>query len=177
VVAECRDRSRKDAVAVAADLSGLEATERVVREVKERCGRIDILVNNAGAIRGGEFLKIPDAQWMGDWNLKLLGYIRMARAVLPLMQAQGGGRICNVVGAAGRNPAPNYLTGGAANAQSERSDVTAVPAMGVIAEALTALVVADAFLEKFGGDSLGEIGRNFTAYLQNLAARWGALSP
>jgi len=116
VVAECRDRSRKDAVAVAADLSGLEATERVVREVKERCGRIDILVNNAGAIRGGEFLKIPDAQWMGDWNLKLLGYIRMARAVLPIMQEQGGGRICNVVGAAGRNPAPNYLTGGAANA-------------------------------------------------------------
>jgi len=61
--------------------------------------------------------------------------------------------------------------------QSERSDVTAVPAMGVIAEGLTALVVADAFLEKFGGDSLAEIRRNFAAYLQNLAARWGALSP
>jgi NAD(P)-dependent dehydrogenase (short-subunit alcohol dehydrogenase family) len=87
-----------------------------VRDVKDRCGRIDILVNNAGAIRGGAFLQIPDAQWMGDWNLKLLGYIRMARAVFPLMQAQGGGRICNVVGAAGRNPAPTYLTGGAANA-------------------------------------------------------------
>jgi len=37
--------------------------------------------------------------------------------------------------------------------------------------------VADAFLEKFGGDSLGEIRRNFAAYLQTLAARWGALSP
>jgi len=74
-------------------------------------------------------------------------------------------------------PTVDLTTGKAANAQSERSDVTAVPAMGVIAEALTALVVADAFLEKFGGDSLGEIGRNFTAYLQNLAARWGALSP
>jgi chorismate synthase len=49
--------------------------------------------------------------------------------------------------------------------------------MGVIAEGLTALVVADAFLEKFGGDSLAEIRRNFAAYLQNLAARWGALSP
>jgi 3-oxoacyl-[acyl-carrier protein] reductase len=116
VAAECRDRSKRDAVAVAADLSRVEEVERTVREVKERCGRIDILVNNAGAIRGGDFLKIPDAQWMGDWNLKLLGYIRMARAVFPLMQAQGGGRICNVVGAAGRNPAPTYLTGGAANA-------------------------------------------------------------
>jgi chorismate synthase len=74
-------------------------------------------------------------------------------------------------------PTVDLTTGKAANAQSERSDVTAVPAMGVIAEGLTALVVADAFLEKFGGDSLGEIRRNFAAYLQNLAARWGALSP
>jgi 3-oxoacyl-[acyl-carrier protein] reductase len=114
--AECRDRSRRDAIAVAADLSRLDEVERVVREVKDRFGRIDVLVNNAGAIRGGDFLEIPDAQWSHDWNLKLLGYIRMARAVFPLMQAQGGGRICNVVGAAGRNPTPAYLTGGAANA-------------------------------------------------------------
>jgi chorismate synthase len=74
-------------------------------------------------------------------------------------------------------PTVDLTTGKAANAQSERSDVTAVPAMGVIAEGLTALVVADAFLEKFGGDSLAEIRRNFAAYLQTLAARWGALSP
>ena len=99
--AECRDRSRRDAIAVAADLSQLDEVERVVREVKDRFGRIDVLVNNAGAIRGGNFLDIPDAQWSHDWNLKLLGYIRMSRAVFPLMQAQGGGRICNVVGAAG----------------------------------------------------------------------------
>jgi 3-oxoacyl-[acyl-carrier protein] reductase len=116
VAAECRDRSRRDGVAVAADLSRLDETERVVRQVKGDLGRIDILVNNAGAIRGGNFLTIPDAQWTDDWSLKLLGYIRMARAVFPLMEAQGGGRICNVVGAAGRNPAPTYLTGGAANA-------------------------------------------------------------
>ena len=116
VAAECRDRSRRDAVAVAADLSRLDEVERVVGEVKARLGRVDILVNNAGAIRGGAFLTIPDAQWTEDWNLKLLGYIRMSRAVFPLMQAQGGGRICNVVGAAGRNPTAVYLTGGAANA-------------------------------------------------------------
>jgi 3-oxoacyl-[acyl-carrier protein] reductase len=116
VAAQCRDRSRREAVAVAADLSRLDEVERVVRESRDRLGRVDVLVNNAGAIRGGAFLGIPDAQWTEDWNLKLLGYIRMARAVFPLMQAQGGGRICNVVGAAGRNPTPGYLTGGAANA-------------------------------------------------------------
>ena len=61
----------------------------------------------------------------------------------------------------------------AASAQAERSDVTAVPAMGVIAEAMTAFVVADALLEKFGGDSLGETRRNFDAYLASLGARTG----
>ncbi|HMV33290.1 MAG TPA: chorismate synthase, partial [Gemmatimonadales bacterium] len=58
-------------------------------------------------------------------------------------------------------PTIDLRTGLPAKAQSERSDVTAVPAMGVIAEALTAWVLADAWLEKFGGDSLGETRRNF----------------
>ena len=53
--------------------------------------------------------------------------------------------------------------------------MTAVPAMGVIAEALTALVVADALLEKFGGDSLAETRRNAAAYLDAIGARWGSL--
>lgn len=67
-------------------------------------------------------------------------------------------------------------TGAVANAQSERSDVTAVPAMGVIAEALVALVLADAILEKFGGDSLGEIRRNLDGYLAALGERRAAMS-
>ncbi len=69
----------------------------------------------------------------------------------------------------------NLATGGEANAQSERSDVTAVPAMGVIAEALVALVLADAMLEKFGGDSLGEMRRNLEGYLAAAGQRWEAL--
>ncbi len=46
----------------------------------------------------------------------------------------------------------------------ERSDVAVIPAAGVIGEAMVALVLAEAFLEKFGGDSLGEIKRNFEGY-------------
>ncbi|HEY4319653.1 MAG TPA: chorismate synthase [Gemmatimonadales bacterium] len=68
----------------------------------------------------------------------------------------------------------NLATGAEANAQSERSDVTAVPAMGVIAEALVALVLADALLEKFGGDSLGETQRNLAGYLAAAGRRWDA---
>lgn len=64
-------------------------------------------------------------------------------------------------------------TGASAEAAAERSDVTAVPAMGVIAEAMTAIVLAGALLEKFGGDSLGELRRNHDAYLAHIAARLG----
>ncbi|HEY5441338.1 MAG TPA: chorismate synthase [Gemmatimonadaceae bacterium] len=67
----------------------------------------------------------------------------------------------------------DVATGDAAVATAERSDVTAVPAMGVIAEAMAALVIADAMLEKFGGDSLSEIRRNFDGYLSHIAARLG----
>jgi chorismate synthase len=67
----------------------------------------------------------------------------------------------------------DVATGQAAQATAERSDVTAVPAMGVIAEAMLALVLADAFVEKFGGDSLGETKRNYDAYLSHLEARLG----
>jgi len=74
-------------------------------------------------------------------------------------------------------PTIHLATGQRAQAQPERSDVTAVPALGVIAEAVTALVLADAMLEKFGGDSLGELRRNYDGYLASLAARWAAMGP
>jgi chorismate synthase len=60
-----------------------------------------------------------------------------------------------------------------AQAVAERSDVTAVPAMGVIAEAMAAFVLAQAVLEKFGGDSLGETRRNFESYVSGLSGRKG----
>lgn len=101
---------------VAADLSLLDGVESATAAAIQRLGRLDVLVNNAGAIKGGDFLAIPDEEWMTGWSLKLLGYIRMARAVLPQMRGQGGGRIVNVVGMAARNPATSYMMGGAANA-------------------------------------------------------------
>lgn len=67
----------------------------------------------------------------------------------------------------------DVATGQAAQAVAERSDVTAVPAMGVIAEAMAAFVLAGALLEKFGGDSLRETQRNLDAYLARLDERVG----
>ena len=62
-------------------------------------------------------------------------------------------------------------TGEEAKAHHQRSDVTAVPAAGVVAEAMVALVIAEAALEKFGGDSVGEARRNYESYLADVKAR------
>ena len=65
----------------------------------------------------------------------------------------------------------DVATGEPARAISQRSDVCAVPAAAVVAEAMVALVLADAVLEKFGGDSVAETARNAAAFLEHLAVR------
>lgn len=61
--------------------------------------------------------------------------------------------------------------GEAAKAINQRSDVCAVPAAGIVAEAMVALVLAESFLEKFGGDSLMESKRNLASYLENMTIK------
>lgn len=65
----------------------------------------------------------------------------------------------------------DLATGEEAVAHHQRSDVCAVPAAGIVAEAMVALVLADAVVEKFGGDSVGETRRNVQTYLDNLRYR------
>ena len=62
----------------------------------------------------------------------------------------------------------DVATGEPAKAINQRSDVCAVPAAGVVAEAMVALVLAEVVLEKFGGDSVTETRRNFESYIANL---------
>jgi len=62
-------------------------------------------------------------------------------------------------------------TGESATAHHQRSDVCAVPAAGVVAEAMVGLVLAEAVLEKFGGDSVTETARNIAGYLADVQAR------
>ncbi|AKH81349.1 chorismate synthase [Streptomyces sp. CNQ-509] len=65
----------------------------------------------------------------------------------------------------------DVASGAATKAHHQRSDVCAVPAAGIVAEAMVALVLADAVAEKFGGDSVTETARNVRGYLENLAIR------
>lgn len=98
------------------DLTREDDIRRWVAATRERFGGVDILVNNAGAIQGGPFLDMPHEAWLESFQLKLFGYVRVAKEVFPLLRARGGGRIVNVIGVAGVQPFPDYMIGGAANA-------------------------------------------------------------
>jgi chorismate synthase len=113
---------------------------------RHRAGNVQRATNNAGGLEGG--------MTTGEPLVVRVGMKPISTLMRPL----------NTVDVASGEPA---------QAVAERSDVTAVPAMGVIAEAMAALVLANAMLEKFGGDSLPEIRRNLDGYLSHLASRLG----
>ena len=132
---------------------GFEAARRVGSEVHDeialapnrpRTGNVRRKTNRAGGLEGGMTTGEPLV-------------IRVAmKPISTLMRPLG---------------TVDTKTAAPAEASVERSDVTAVPAMGVIAEAMAALVLANAFVEKFGGDSLAEIRRNYDAYIAHIARR------
>lgn len=106
----------ESAYGISADLTVAEDVEKVAAFAAEKLGGIDILINNAGSAVGGMFEDLGDTAYQDAWQLKLLGYIRMVRAVVPHMKRQGDGRIINIIGGAARNPSAGFLPGGTANA-------------------------------------------------------------
>ncbi len=104
------------AIAISADLSESGAADAVVDQCVKEFGRVDVLVNSAGASQGGVFWEIPDTVWQESLELKLMGTVRMMRAVIPVMMDHGGGRIVNIVGNTGMQPSPRLLPGASANA-------------------------------------------------------------
>ncbi|MEA5574763.1 SDR family oxidoreductase [Calothrix sp. UHCC 0171] len=103
-------------IPISADISQAADIEKVVSTTLSQFGQIDILINNAGSARAGSFLELSDDAFLDAWNLKLLGYIRLVRAVVPHQKNRRDGRIVNIIGGAGRTPRPNFLPGGTTNA-------------------------------------------------------------
>ena len=103
-------------ISISAELTQAESVDRVVATTLEQFGQIDILINNAGSASAGSFLELSDDAFLDAWNLKLLGYIRLVRAVVPHLKSRRDGRIVNIIGGAGRTPRPSFLPGGTTNA-------------------------------------------------------------
>ncbi|MBI4194956.1 MAG: SDR family oxidoreductase [Betaproteobacteria bacterium] len=85
-----------DVLPVVADAAKPGDMERFIAETVRHFGRLDILVNNAGGTGQSPFEKVDDAAWQSDIDIKVFAHIRTARAAIPHMKKQGGGRIINL---------------------------------------------------------------------------------
>jgi NAD(P)-dependent dehydrogenase (short-subunit alcohol dehydrogenase family) len=103
-VEEIRKATGAEVLGLSADVSRAADCEAVVAQTVARLGGVDILLNNAGTSAAAAFEKVDDALWQADFDLKVMGAIRMARLVIPHMKKRGGGRIINVTTVGGKAP-------------------------------------------------------------------------
>ncbi|HKA72287.1 MAG TPA: SDR family oxidoreductase [Xanthobacteraceae bacterium] len=95
-----------------ADLSQASARDKVAAQFPD----VDVLVNNAGAVPSGALAAVDEAMWRAAWDLKVFGYIAMARTYFARMQARRRGVIVNIIGIGGERLDFNYIAGSTGNA-------------------------------------------------------------
>ncbi|MEA1996617.1 MAG: SDR family oxidoreductase [Gemmatimonadota bacterium] len=95
--------------AVAADVSGEDAAEKVVGLAVKELGALNILVNNAGGPPPGRFEAHDDKAWAAAFELNLMSAVRFCRAAIPHMRKAGGGRIVNITSIAVKQPVDGLI--------------------------------------------------------------------
>ncbi|MCI0903520.1 MAG: SDR family NAD(P)-dependent oxidoreductase, partial [Chloroflexi bacterium] len=105
---EIRAETGRKVLAVQADMGDPDDIKNLVATTVAALGGVDILINNAVNSKAAPFMELADEDWMNHINVKVMGYVRCSREVIPHMQKRGGGRIINIGGMAARSA--NILT-------------------------------------------------------------------
>jgi 3-oxoacyl-[acyl-carrier protein] reductase len=139
--------------ALAADVTDPADAERIVARAEE-LGGIGVLVNNAGTSYARPLDELTDEDWRGQYELHVLGPMRLMRAAAPLMAGRGGGRIVNVTSSAGKRPSLTnaaYSVTKAAQLSLSRTFADAWAARGVLVNAVAPGPVASPLWMAPGG--------------------------
>ena len=161
----------------ALDVTAPDAGERVVAKCQERFGRIDVLVNNAGTSAVRSLEQLTDEDWQAQWDLHVMGPMRLMRSAAPAMAERGWGRIVNVCSSSGKRPSATsmaYSVTKAAQLSLSRSFADLYAGRGVLVNAVApGAVGGDLWLSPGGlADQQAQaqgIGRE--AVLESVAAR------
>ena len=124
---------------LAADVTDPGDGERIVAACEDRFGAVDALVNNAGTSFVRSLEELTDEDWQSQWELHVMGPMRLMRAAGPRMAAAGGGRIVNVCSSAGKRPSltnPAYAVTKAAQLSLSRVFADRYAAAAVLVNAV-----------------------------------------
>lgn len=102
--AAIRQETGRRVLALTADVSRAADVDRVVNATVAAYGGVDVLVSNTGGPPAGLFMDLDDAAWQGAFDNLLMSAVRLSRAVIPSMQARGGGRIIYITSGAVKQP-------------------------------------------------------------------------
>ncbi|MDE0315313.1 MAG: SDR family oxidoreductase [Candidatus Poribacteria bacterium] len=106
---EIRDQTGSEVLAVPTDVSQPEQVESLISKAISHFGGIDILVNNAGGPKAGRFDDLSAEDYLTAVHLNLMSTINLCRAVVPTMQARGGGRIINLTSVSVKQPVDGLM--------------------------------------------------------------------
>jgi 3-oxoacyl-[acyl-carrier protein] reductase len=106
-IQDAASRIGGDVLAVGVDVKSGDAIQRWTAETQQRFGGVDLLFTNSGGPPAGAAISFDDAAWQDAVDLLLFSTLRMVRAVVPLMQARGGGAILMSTSASVKEPIPN----------------------------------------------------------------------
>ena len=123
----------------ALDITDADAATRIVAECEQRFGHIDVLVNGAGTSAVRSLEELSDADWQQQWELHVMGPMRLMRAAAPRMAERGWGRIVNVCSSSGKRPSPTNVAYGvtkAAELSLSRAFADLYAAKGVLVNAV-----------------------------------------
>ena len=128
------------AEALAVDVTSGDAGERVVQACLDRFGRLDVLVNGAGTSTVRPLEDLSDQDWQDQWELHVMGPMRLMRAAAPEMARRGWGRIVNVCSSSGKRPSGTnmaYSVTKAAELSLSRAFADLFAAQGVLVNSVS----------------------------------------
>ena len=106
---EIRKATGGDVLATVADMSKYDDIRNFVGKSVEAFGRVDVVVNNAGGPPFGTFDALSEDDWIGAYNLSLMGTVRLTREAVPYMKKAGAGRIINITSYGIKEPIPGLI--------------------------------------------------------------------
>ncbi|HEV2061201.1 MAG TPA: SDR family oxidoreductase [Solirubrobacteraceae bacterium] len=137
-----------------ADVTNPDDAAAIVAACVERFGTVDVLVNNAGTSFVRPLEELSDDDWQSQWELHVMGPMRLMREAAPLMAARGGGRIVNVCSSAGKRPSltnPAYAVTKAAQLSLSRVFADRYAADAVLVNAVAPGAVSSPLWTGTGG--------------------------